>query len=377
MAGTPHGLAGAAAVVRGFAIDGEVVGLRAHGRGHIHDSFVATLRHAAAERRFLLQRLNARVFPDPATVVRNVAVVTAHLRRRLAEEGANGDGREALTLVPARAGGWLVRDGEGEAWRMYEFIEGSVVHERAAAPATARIVARGFARFLRLIADAPPLAEPLPHFHDTVRRLAAFAAALRADVGNRAAGARAEIAAIEGAAPLAHALVDARDAGVLPVRPVHNDTKVNNLLCDAATGRELCVIDLDTVMPGLALYDFGDLVRTVASASAEDEPDPARVAARPEFVLAAARGWIEGSAGTLLAEERRRLVLAARLLAFECGVRFLTDYLAGDVYFRTTRPGQNLDRCRAQLALERSLRAQEPALQRALERIADAPPETP
>ena len=356
-------------MVARFAIDGAMVALARHGRGHIHDTFAATVRGPAGTRRYLLQRINRHVFPDPETLVHSIATVTTHLRDRLTAAGANTDGREALTLIPARDGGWLVRDAAGGAWRLYDFVEGSATRESAVEPEDARTAARGFARFLRLLSDLPAsqLPETIPHFHETPRRLAAFAEILHQDPHNRAGSAQDAIARIEQAAPLARALTDLRDRGDLPVRTVHNDTKINNLLLDERTGRELCVIDLDTVMPGLALYDFGDLVRTIASATPEDEPDPSQVAARPAFVLAAAQGWIEGSAGSLLAAERARLILAARLLSFECGLRFLTDYLAGDLYFKTTRPGQNLDRCRAQLALEASLAIQEDALQGRIE----------
>jgi hypothetical protein len=354
-------LSHARVVLPRFAVGGPCAALAPHGHGHIHDSFVATVDTSEGARRYLLQRLNATVFPDPEAVVANIAAVTAHLRRRRDDE------RAVLSLVPTHAGGWLERDEEGGTWRLYDFVEGSVARERAESPEDARTAARGFAAFLRDLAGGPPLAEILPHFHDTPRRLAALHTALHADAHHRARTARAEIAAVERAAPLASALTALHDRGAVPRRIVHNDTKINNLLLDERTGRELCVIDLDTVMPGLALYDFGDLVRTIASASPEDEPDAGRVAARPDFVLAAARGWIEGSAGTLLAAERERLVLAARVLSFECGVRFLTDYLHGDVYFKIRRPNQNLDRCRAQLALERSLDQQEDALQREIE----------
>jgi hypothetical protein len=354
-----------------FAVDGAPGAIAPHGRGHIHDSFVAEVATSAGPRRYLLQRFNDGVFADPEAVTANIATVAAHVRRKKAARGDTDDGRSVLTLVPTRDGEWLERDEEGRPWRAFEFIEGAVARERAERPEDARVAARGFAAFLRDLADAPPLAETLPHFHDTPRRLAALHSALHADHRRRAATARDAIRAVEERAALAAALTGLASRGGLPQRAVHNDTKIDNLLLDAASGRELCVIDLDTVMPGLALYDFGDLVRSLAAATPEDEPDPAKVSARPEIVVAAAQGWIEGMGPGLLSAERERLVLAARVLAFELAVRFLTDYLLGDVYFKTRRPGQNLDRCRAQLALERSLAEQEEALVR---RIADLAP---
>jgi len=366
----------ASTVLSRFSVAGPCTAIAPHGHGHIHDSFVATVEDDDGTRRYLLQRLNTAVFPDPESVLANVAAVTAHLRRWLAGQGIDAE-RRVLSLVPTNDGGWLERDAEGNAWRLFDFIEGSVAREHAETPTDARTAARGFAVFLRALTDGPPLADTLPHFHDTPRRLAALHTALHADALHRARTARAEIAAVERAAPLATALTALRDHGELKPRIVHNDTKINNLLLDATTSRELCVIDLDTVMEGLALYDFGDLVRTLASATAEDEADAARVAARPDYVIAAAQGWIEGLGEDLAPVERSRLVLAARVLAFECGVRFLTDYLHGDVYFKSRRPGQNLDRCRAQLALERSLAEQEEALQHSIERLAtDAAPDS-
>ncbi len=362
---TPTLLDRAAAIAAAFTPGAPAAAAARHGNGHIHDSFAVTLAPSAGRRRILLQRLNTRVFPDVESMQENIVRVTSHLRRRLAAAGENRDGRRVLTPVPACGGGWLVRDDEGGVWRAYDFVERCFAIESVATPEQARLAAHAFAGFQRLLADydGPPLRETLPEFHDTPARLRRLDLAVAADACGRVAAARAEIQAVAAQRVLADSLLALRRAGRLPERIVHNDTKINNLLLDDATGQALCVVDLDTVMPGLALYDFGDLVRTTAAERPEDEPDVAAVHARPDFVVAAAAGWIEGAAETLLPVEREHLVIAARLLSFECGVRFLTDYLQGDTYFRIHRPHQNLDRCRTQLALERSLAAQQGTLE--------------
>jgi hypothetical protein len=229
-----------------------------------------------------------------------------------------------------------------------------------ATPAQAREAARAFGAFQRLLVglDVPRLRETIPHFHDTRARLAALEAAVAAGSAGRAAGAREEIAFARAHAPLASALAALHERGLAPERVAHNDTKINNVLFDDATGEAICVIDLDTVMPGPSLCDFGDLVRTVSSRAAEDERDLSRVEADPALFAALAEGYLAGAGDLLAPAEREQLVAAGEVMTYECGLRFLADYLAGDVYFRVKRPGHNLDRCRAQFALLRSLERQ-------------------
>ncbi|MEO8503810.1 MAG: phosphotransferase [Acidobacteriota bacterium] len=364
-----------AAALAAFAIDGELREVRPHGTGHIHDSFVATLaregRAEAAPKRYLLQRLNQRVFADLDRVVENIAQVTAHVRRALAVRGENHDGRAVLQLVPARAGGFLWRNTAGDCFRTYDFIERSVALERPQTPEQAFEAARTFAQFQRALGDysGPPLFEVLPAFHNTPRRLADLVAAVDRDEHGRAALAKAEICEALAEEALASSLIRLRDAGDLPERITHNDTKLNNVLFDERTGRGLCVTDLDTVMPGLGLYDFGDLVRSAATNAAEDEPDSSRIDVKIDIFQALARGWIAGAGTGFLRGERERMVLAGRLLSYELGVRFLTDFLDGDRYFKTGHTGQNLARCRSQFAMARSLARHEETLQRWIESI--------
>lgn len=348
---------------RAFDLGAPPAAAEAHGHGHIHDSFAVTLA-GAPPRRVLLQRLNAHVFPDPEALCANVAQVTGHLRARLLAQGVPDVARRVLTLLPARAGGVVHRDDEGAAWRAYAFIEGARACERAGSPDEARRVAFAFGAFQRqlLDVDGPRLRETLPGFHDTRRRFAAFRAALEGDPHGRAASARREIGFALARESFAGCLLDLHAAGLLPERVTHNDTKINNVLLDAATGEGLCVIDLDTVMPGLSLYDFGDLVRSAAATGAEDEADPSKVDVDARLFAALARGWCEALGDALLPLEREHLVTAGRLITFETGLRFLTDFLDGDRYFRVTRGGHNLDRCRAQFALLRALERREDEL---------------
>jgi Ser/Thr protein kinase RdoA (MazF antagonist) len=356
-------------VARAFAIDGRFVSAERYGSGHINDTWAAAFERGGERVRYLVQRLNLHVFADPDALVANVARVTAHLRRKLADAGTGDVERRVLALVPARAGGLLHRDAAGGAWRAYVFIEGARSHDRAATPGLAREAARAFGSFQRLLLDydGPRLHATLPGFHDTRRRLAALREVLARDAHGRAAQARAEIDFALAREALAGRLLDLHAAGKLPERVTHNDTKINNVLIDDATGEGVCVIDLDTVMLGLSLYDFGDLVRTAALTAAEDETDLARVEVDVALFAAVARGWSEALGDALLPLEREHLLAAGQLITFETGLRFLTDHLDGDLYFRIHRPGHNLDRCRTQFALLRSLEAREDELQEALD----------
>ncbi len=341
---------------RAFAFEGRPLAARRHGRGHIHASFALSVERGGGRARYLLQRLNTHVFRDPDALCENVARVGAHLRARLAERGVQALERRVLRLVPTHAGGFVHHADDGSAWRAYDFVEGARA-ARTLSPGRAQHVATAFAEFQRLLADydGPRLHETLPGFHDTPRRCAAFREALALDLHGRAASARAEIEFALAHEAFAACLVELRDAGRLPERVTHNDAKLDNVLLDDVTGEGLCVIDLDTVMPGLSLYDFGDLVRSVTSRAAEDEPDTARVDVDVELFAAVARGWRAGLGDALLPLEREHLLTAGRLITFETGLRFLTDYLDGDRYFRIARPAHNLLRCRAQFALVRAL----------------------
>jgi Ser/Thr protein kinase RdoA (MazF antagonist) len=352
-----------------FAFPGRPVAFAPWGSGHINETWAVTLEGGNA-RRAILQRINTDVFRDADSLMGNVARVTGHLAAKLA--GAPDASRRALALIPARDGAWLHRDADGRVFRAYSFVEGARSWDLLTSPRQAFEAAKAFGTFQRLLSDLPPprLAETIPHFHDTPRRLARFREVVAADPRNRAAGVAREIAFVERRESLAGSLAALAAAGLLAERVTHNDTKLNNVLLDDATGEGICVIDLDTVMPGLLLHDFGDMVRTAANPVAEDERDAARVVASVPMFEALVRGYLEAMAGALSPLERERLVVAGKLLTYECGMRFLTDHLEGDVYFRIHREGHNLDRARTQFALVASLEAQEEALSRLVERVA-------
>lgn len=299
------------------------------GAGHIHRTFRVDCEHGA----IALQRLNEAVFPDLDAVVSNLERVTSHLKRK---------GTQTLELVPIRSGGFLHRDGEG-AWRATRFIGGGRMPSEPPSHAEARAAAKALGDFLAAMADFPcaDLKIPIPGFHDTQARYEAFRKV--ADDSEEATFAMAR-------APLAMAM----DRLALPLRPVHNDTKLANVLLDSVTGEGLCVLDLDTVMPGFAPHDFGDLIRSAAFDGGEE--DEARLDL--DRLRALSNGYLAGAGNSLTQVEREAFGLGARVLAYELGLRFLTDHLEGDRYFAITRPGQNLIRARAQFARLRALEAQ-------------------
>jgi hypothetical protein len=341
------------AVGERFAIEGSFVAGGPHGSGHIHDTFVATWDHAGRRSRFVHQCLNTRVFRDPAGVMRNLERVTGHVRASLAREGVRDLERRCLSLVPARDGASACRDEEGRVWRTFRFVEGARSHDVPGDPAVAFEAARAFADFAARLVDLDPreLAVTIPRFHDLASRFADLAAVQRSDALGRAAAAGRELELAARWHERLTAALAREGAAALPRRSVHNDCKINNVLVDDASGEALCVIDLDTVMEGTVLFDFGDLVRTAACPAAEDEPDLAAVRFDLGLFEALARGYVAGGAAFLGEAEVGVLPLAGSTLALENAIRFLTDHLQGDVYFRIHRPGHNLDRARAQLRL--------------------------
>jgi len=347
-----------------FAIEGAFCGAEVWGSGHINDTYLATYRHDNTLRRYVHQRINHKVFRNPEAMMDNIARVTAHLQKKLGPRAA----RHGLTLVPTRSGAMYCRDEEGNYWRTYHCIEGARSYDTVRTVQQAFEAARAFGEFQRLLADFPPprLKETIPDFHHTPKRFAALERAIEADVAGRAASASTEIRFALQHKPLCSILLDAN----LPERVTHNDTKINNVLLDEKTDEAVCVIDLDTVMPGLALYDFGDMVRTATCRAAEDERDLSKVRVEMELFEALASGYLAATNGFLTREERSLLVASGKLICFEIGVRFLTDYLQGDVYFKVHRDGHNLDRCRTQFQLVESIIAQESEMQRIVARLA-------
>ncbi len=359
------------AVTAQFRISGCYAGSEPYGNGHINDTYIAWWNRDGQRVRTLHQRLNHNVFKEPARVMENIVRVTRHLRQRLADIPGTDPDRETLTLIPTREGAYFFRDGDGNTWRSYIFIEDAGTYDICETPALAVAAARAFGRFQCLLADLPgaPLHETIPYFHHTPRRFDALCRAVAADRCNRCAVAAAEIAFASERKALTTVVTDRLADGTLPLRITHNDTKLNNVMIDASTGQGVCVIDLDTVMPGTSLYDFGDLVRTSTRDAAEDQPDPDREIFRIDLFAALVRGYFETAGAFLTPAEIDGLVIASRLLTFTIGLRFLTDYLEGDSYFKTGRPGQNLDRARVQFQLLRHMERREADMQRVVNEV--------
>ena len=342
-----------------FDFGAPVVGALRYGQGHINDTFVV---HTQPEnqccRRFILQRMSPAAFKRPDQLMANIIGVTEYLGREVVRHGGDR-AREAMEVIRPKNGQDYYADSQGGAWRLYPFVEHTICYQSAETPELFASSGRAFGRFQKLLRDYPAdtLYETIPHFHDTEDRLAKLKAAIEADPLGRAASCQPEIRFMLDRETDCSVALSALRAGTLPLRVTHNDTKLNNVLMDEKTGEALCVIDLDTVMPGLSINDFGDSIRFGANHNAEDEPDLSKVNLDLGLFETYTAAFL-GEAGEALTEaEIRYLPWGAKLMTLECGIRFLTDYLEGDVYFHTTRPGQNLDRARTQCKLVADMEA--------------------
>ncbi|MEY4817682.1 MAG: hypothetical protein RLZZ23_455 [Verrucomicrobiota bacterium] len=359
----------ALAIAGEFALAGEIVSASPYGSGHINDTYKVDVKPTSGPSRFVLQRINHNVFRRPDELMENVERVCAHAYSKLKEAGEPNADRRTLRLIPTLEGrAWHI-DAAGNRWRCYHFIEGATGHDVVRSPEQAYAAAKSFGAFQSLLADLPGgrLHETIPDFHHTPSRFARFQQALAKDSQGRAAASVPEIAFALARAHEVSIVVDALRDGTLPERVTHNDTKLNNVLLDDITQEGVCVIDLDTVMPGSVLYDFGDLVRTSTSPAAEDETDLAKVRMQFPMFEALIKGYLESAAGFLTPKEKELLPFAGKLITFEIGLRFLTDWLEGDTYFKIKRPTHNLDRARTQFKLVESIEAQLPAMQALIE----------
>jgi len=351
-------------IARGFSIYGSYLESRLYGSGHINDTFVAAFSQAGTRVRYIFQRINQRVFKDPAALMENIQRVTDEALRQLLLAKVPDISRRSLRVIPARDEQPFYRDKEGSFWRCYPFIEGAKTYDIIQNERQAYEAARAFGEFQHLVAGlkGPRLHETIPNFHNTRCRFDRLKEIVEADPKGRLAGVIPEWEFIQRRESLVDVLLGLQAKGEIPERITHNDTKLNNVMIDDTTETGVCVIDLDTVMPGLALYDFGDMVRTATSPAAEDEIDLSKVCMQMPMFEALVRGYLS-SAGTFLNEtEKVHLAFSGKLIALEIGIRFLTDHLEGDVYFKIKRPNHNLDRCRTQLALVKSIEDQETAM---------------
>ena len=337
-----------AAILGQFQLDAQTVSCDRYGCGHINETYLVV---TASGHRYILQKINHRVFRDVAGLMENVAAVTEYLR------GQASDPRAVMRLVKTSENAAYL-EYEGEFWRVYDFVEDSICLQQAETPEDFYESAVAFGSFQQQLKDFPAatLHETIPNFHNTADRYRIFKEAVAADKAGRVKDVQAEIDFALAREAEAGTLVRLLAEGKLPLRVTHNDTKLNNVMLDAQTRKALCVIDLDTVMPGLSLYDFGDSIRFGAASAEEDEQDLSKVEMRLDLFETYTKGFL-GACPGLTELERELLPLGAKLMTLECGVRFLTDYLDGDHYFAIHRPGQNLDRARTQFKLVADMEA--------------------
>lgn len=348
-----------------FSIPGEFLTAAPYGNGHINDTYAAVFNQDGMRVRFIAQRINHNIFKNPVALMDNVQRVTSHLGNKIA--GQPDQSRRVLALIPTCEGRSFYRDEQGNYWRVYNFIEKARTYDTVESPKQAFEAAKTFGEFQKLLSDlpAPRLHDTIPDFHHTPKRFAALEKAIEADSANRAKLAGAEIEFAVRRKAICGVLLD----GALPERVTHNDTKLNNVMLDELTGEGICVIDLDTVMPGLVLYDFGDMVRTTTSPAREDEQDLSKVTMQFPMFEALVRGYLASASEFLTAREKQFLAFSAKLITFEIGIRFLTDFLAGDTYFKVHRDGHNLDRCRTQFKLVESIERQEEQMIKLVEKL--------
>ena len=353
-----------------FLIPGDFRSAVPYGSGHINDTYAVEFDQSGTTVRYVFQRINHHVFPNPGKLMENVARVCAHAHGKLKAAGNPEASRYSLALIPTRSGeNWHV---EGQDhWRCYPFIEKAQTFDAIETPEQATAAAKAFGRFQGMLADLPGerLYETIPDFHHTRRRYQRLMEVYQADPKGRASLVSEEMQFVRAREADASIIVDALASGRIPERITHNDTKLNNVMIDDATGQGICVIDLDTIMPGTALSDFGDMIRTATNPAREDTEDLSEVRMRIEYFQAIAEGYLEGCAGCLTPAELDLLPIAGKLMTFECGIRFLTDFLEGDVYFKTHRDGHNLDRCRSQFKLVTSLEEQMDEMKRQIEEL--------
>ncbi|MBQ7740559.1 MAG: aminoglycoside phosphotransferase family protein [Eubacterium sp.] len=336
-------------IISQFRFEGELKSVKEFGSGHINSTYIADF----GEKRYVIQKINTSVFKKPDELMTNVFSVTRFLKNLIIENGGEPE-RETLKFIRTGEGKEYLKTTDGECYRAYIFVDNSICHNSADTPEMFKKSGAAFGRFQSQLGDFPAdtLFETIPHFHDTPWRYHnEFEPAVMSDKCGRAKNCKNEIAFVKEREGKLYRITDALDIGDIPLRVTHNDTKLNNILFDENTGESLAVIDLDTVMPGSALYDFGDSIRFGASTAAEDEKDLSKVEINLDYFKAYADGYLSEAGNSLTDKEKELLAYSAWLITLECGMRFLTDYLNGDVYFKTDYPEHNLIRARNQLKL--------------------------
>ncbi len=335
-----------------FALCGEVMAIKECHTGHINSTFFLTCKNGISTKRYTMQMINTNVFHFPDDVMENIVNVTGYIKKRLISEGVDPF-RRTLEVVYTHDGKWGYVDSEGKYWRFYEYIDDADNYNQVESCEMFEKVGYAFGHFQMQLSDfdVSKLHETIKDFHNTEWRFHNLQKAIEEDRAGRAASIPEDIKFALDRHEITAFINNGMREGSIKVRVTHNDTKLNNIMIDHDTGEGICVIDLDTVMPGSVLADFGDAIRFGASSAAEDETDLDKVYCRLDMFEAFAKGFIEGLDGSLTESEIRALPMGAIILTYETGIRFLTDYLDGDVYFRTEYPEHNLDRARNQFKL--------------------------
>lgn len=352
-----------AEAIAAFALDtvtnGRLVSKNPYGNGHINDTFLLCYQTPQnTQKRYILQRMNHAIFKNPPQLMENMVHVTNYLRKKILSQGGDPE-RETLNVIKTKSGADWYQDSGKNYWRVFPFIENSMCMEKVENVKDFYDSAVAFGNFQRMLAEYPAetLHETIPNFHNTPSRFQDFEKAVQSGDKERAALAQKELSFVFDRRQDTSILTDLLSEGKLPLRVTHNDTKLNNILFDADTHKALCIIDLDTVMPGLSLYDFGDCIRFGANTGAEDETDLTKVGLDLNLFEAFTKGYLEGCKGSLTEKEIEMLPMGAKLMTFECGMRFLTDFLTGDHYFKVHRENHNLDRARTQFKLVADMEA--------------------
>lgn len=340
-------------VLRQFCFEGRFVSAKELLSGNINNTYQLIYRQPdGSDHSYVLQQINTYVFKRPEEVMSNVHRVTEHVEKAVLRVGEDPT-RRVLRLIPTHTGVWMYRDEQDRCWRVYDYITGAVAYDRPERPEHFMEAGRAFGNFQKMLFDFPAeeLYETIPNFHNTKRRFYDFVAAVAEDKGGRVKYVEKEIDFFFDRRKMMSQVVDMIERGELPLRVTHNDTKMNNVMLDAVTGEGLCVIDLDTVMAGSVLYDYGDAVRFGASTAAEDEPDTSKIALDMDLFRAFTRGFVSEVRGSLTETELKMLPLSIKIMTCELAMRFFTDYIDGDLYFKVRSPEHNLIRARAQMKL--------------------------
>lgn len=353
-----------------FQIEGEFINARPYGNGHINDTFLVKSKEANTEKWYIFQKINTDVLSNPEKLMENIVRVTTHIRSKLLQQGYHDINRRVLTVIKTNDGKNYYRDADGNCWRAYIFIENARTYDVPESTEQIYQAGKAFGKFQEMLVDlpAPPLFETIPDFHNGQKRFEIFRKALEADEYNRAADAKQEINFLKEHAWIFNVLPSLQSENKIPLRTTHNDTKINNVMIDDKTSEGICVIDLDTVMPGLSLYDFGDMVRTTVSDAQEDEPDTSRVYAELSRFEAILKGYLSAAGKFLNKSEKEHLVFSGKMITLMIGTRFLTDFLGGDKYFKVHRENHNLQRCRTQFKIVQSITDQQDEMENIVKR---------